>query len=90
LLVDQLEGSLEGGVVVVDVFEANALGLCAQEVPEVGFEFGGESTGVFDVGLATDCALKENHVVHIELITNERRDESVVIETDWDDVRLHG
>jgi len=50
--VDQREGLLEGGVVVVDVLDDDAFRLGAKRVPVVLLQFLGEVTRVLDVGLA--------------------------------------
>jgi len=87
--VDQREGLLEGGVVVVDVLDDDAFRLGAKRVPVVLLQFLGEVTRVLDVGLAAHRPLQQDDPVHFEVFAHERRDEPVVIEADRHDVGLH-
>ena len=87
--VDQVVGLLEGGVVVVDVGDDDALGVGAQQVPEVLLQRLGEVSRVLHVRLGADRALEQDHPVDVPLVADERRDEPVVVEPDRDDVGLH-
>jgi len=50
----QIEGALEGGVVVVHVVQLLPNGLGAEQVPKVLFELARDVAQVLDVGLAAD------------------------------------
>ena len=70
---DEVVHLLEGGVVVVHVFDDEPLGVGAEQVPLVLFELLGEVPGVLDVGLAADGALQQDNPVDVELVSDQRR-----------------